>query len=229
MHAPFPNQRVFLLFANLIGNFKRDLSWRFACVRLVIQPLDSFLHPAFQRRVHRLFTHLQIRGNGGYRPARSRELHKVVTALRWIRSVVEERKATHLDGWRRTRSQHGLDRMMRGTPMKTRIADFYNLANGHVRHFHAQIDNELTHIWREASRNLLRLLARSGRKQTDHALLIESVGFALQASARLARLLCPLNRRIARFGRRGARVRKQFAPGRRVYCRMVCQFSVCSR
>jgi hypothetical protein len=60
-------------------------------------------------------------------------------------------------------------------------------------------------------------------------LLIESVGFAPQASAQPARLLCPPNRRIARFGRLGARVRKPFAPGRRVYCRMVCQSSVCSR
>ena|SRR2546421_1976772 len=27
MHAPFPNQRVFLLFADLMSDFKRDLSW----------------------------------------------------------------------------------------------------------------------------------------------------------------------------------------------------------
>jgi hypothetical protein len=100
--------------------------------------------------------------------------------------------------------------------MKTRIADFCNLANGHVRHFHAQIDNELTHIWREASRSLLRLLARSGRKQADHALLIESVGFALQAGAWLACLLCPPNRRIARFGRQVSRVHMLSVPGRRV-------------
>jgi hypothetical protein len=57
MHAPFADERVLLLFADLIGDFKCDLSWRFACVRLVIQSLDSFLSPTLQRRVHRLFTH----------------------------------------------------------------------------------------------------------------------------------------------------------------------------
>ena len=48
MHAPFPNERVLLLFANLIGDVKCNLSGCFAGVRLVIQSLNPFLHPAFQ-------------------------------------------------------------------------------------------------------------------------------------------------------------------------------------
>src|SRR6266700_4197190 len=132
MHAPFADERILLLFADLIGDFKCDLSWRFAGVRLVIQSLDPFLPPAFQCRVHRLFTHPQILGDGGDRPSFSMKLHNVVTTLRRIRGVIKEREAAHLDRWWRARCQHGLDRMMRGTPMKARVADLCNLTDGHV-------------------------------------------------------------------------------------------------
>src|ERR1700730_1754804 len=61
-------------------------------VRLVIQSLDPFLPPAFQRRVHRLFTHPQILGDGGDRPSFHMKLHNVVTTLRRIRGVIKERE-----------------------------------------------------------------------------------------------------------------------------------------
>src|SRR5215472_17506370 len=108
--------------------------------------------------------------------------------------------------------------MMRGPPLKASVADLRNLTNGHVRHFHTQINNQLAHIWRQAPRCFLRLLARPGSEETDHALLIKSVGFALQARAWLACLLCPLNRWIARFVQQGVATRKPSAPERRVYC-----------
>lgn len=67
-------------------------------MRLIIQTLDAFLPPAFQRRVHRLFAHCQILGDGGYRPPFRMELHNVVAVLRWIRSIIKGREAAHLDG-----------------------------------------------------------------------------------------------------------------------------------
>src|SRR5438094_2264555 len=173
------------------------VSWRFARVRLVIQSLDPFLHPALQRRVHRLFAHRQILGNGSNRPPFRMELHNVVATLCRIRGGVPERKATHLDGRRRARSQHGLDRMMRGPPLKTSIADFCNLTDGHVRHFHAQVNNQLAHIWWQAPRRFLWLFSRPGSEEANHALLIKSVSFTLQAGAWLTCLLCPPNRWIA--------------------------------
>lgn len=175
MHAPFPNQRVFLLFANFIGDFKRDHTRGFAGVRLVIQPLDSFLPPTFQRRVHRLFAHCQILGNGGHRPAFSVELHNIVTALRWIRSIVKGRVAAHLDRWRWARSQHGLDRMMRGSSLKTSIADFCNFTDSHVWHFHTQVNDQPAHIWRQAPRRFLWLLSmRHFLHKTGRSCLIDS-------------------------------------------------------
>lgn len=53
VHTPFPNERVFLLFSDLIGNFKRDHPRCFACVRFVFQPPYSFLNPPLQRGIHR--------------------------------------------------------------------------------------------------------------------------------------------------------------------------------
>src|SRR5437879_1276249 len=48
VHAPFSNERIFLFFADLVGNFKRDLSWaQMPGVRLIIQALGPFLYPAF--------------------------------------------------------------------------------------------------------------------------------------------------------------------------------------
>ena len=192
MHAPFSNERVLLLFANLIGDFKRDLSWRFAGVRFIPESLDPFLHPAFQGRVHRLFAHRQILGNGSDRPSFTVKLHNVVATLRRIRGIVKERKATHLDGWRRARSQHQLDRMMRGPPVKTQFANLRNFAQRHAGQFNAQIDNQLAHIWRKAPRCLLRLFAWPRSKQADHALRIKIIRFALQAGAWLTCLFCPL-------------------------------------
>ena len=81
--------------------------------------------------------------------------------------------------------------------MKASIADLCDFAQRHAGQFNAQIDNQLPHIWRQASCCFLWLFARPGCKQAGHALLIESVSFALQASAWLACLLCPLNRWIA--------------------------------
>jgi hypothetical protein len=165
--------------------------------RLVIQTLNAFLYPAFQRRVHRLFAHRQIRGDGSNRPSVSMELHNIVATLRRIRGVAEKREATHLDGWGRARGQHCLDRMMRGPPLKTSIADFCNLTDGHVWHFYAQVNDQLAHIWRQAPRRFLWLFSRPGSEEADHALLVKSVGFALQAGAWLTCLLCPLKSWIA--------------------------------
>jgi len=120
-----------------------------------------------------------------------------MAALRRIRGVVEERKATHLDGWRRPRSQHRLDRMMRGPPLETSIADFCNLTDGHARHFHAQVNNQLAHVWWQAPRRFRGLFAGPGCKQADHALLVKSIGFAFQGRAWLTCLFCPLNGWIA--------------------------------
>src|SRR5437667_12137760 len=106
------------------------VSWRFAGVRLVIQSLDPFLHPALQRRVHRLFAHRQILGNGSNRPHFRMELHNVVATLCRIRGGVPETKATHLDGTRRPRIQRGLGRMMSGPPLKMTIADLSNPTDG---------------------------------------------------------------------------------------------------
>jgi hypothetical protein len=46
MHSPFSNQRIFLLFADLVGDFQRYHPGRFAGVRFVIQALDALFHPA---------------------------------------------------------------------------------------------------------------------------------------------------------------------------------------
>ena len=86
--------------------------------------------------------------------------------------------------------------MMRGPPLKTSITDFCNLTDGHAWHFHTQVNDQLAHIWRQAPRRFLWLFSRPGSEEADHALLVKSVGFALQAGAWLTCLLCPLNRWI---------------------------------
>src|SRR5260221_2309813 len=86
---------------------------------------------------------------------------------------------------------------MRGTPMKAGLADLRDFAQGHRWQFHPQVNNQLTHIWREASRRFLGLFTGSGCKQADHALLVKSIGFALQGRTWLACLFCPLKSWIA--------------------------------
>jgi hypothetical protein len=41
MHAPLSDEGIFLLFANLVGNFERDDSGCLASTRLVLEPFDS--------------------------------------------------------------------------------------------------------------------------------------------------------------------------------------------
>src|SRR5947209_16050914 len=135
MHAPFADERILLLFADLIGDFKCDLSWREASVRLVIQSLDPFCHQRFSVVYTVCLLTPKYSAMEATDHPESMKLHNVVTALRRIRGVIKEREAAHLDGWRRARCQHGLDRMMRGPPMKASITDLSNLADGHVRHF----------------------------------------------------------------------------------------------
>jgi hypothetical protein len=72
---------------------------------------------------------------------------------------------------------------MRGTPLKTSLANLSNFAQGHCGQFHAQVNDQLAHIWRQAPRRFLWLLSRPGGKKADHALLVKSVGFTLQGRA----------------------------------------------
>ena len=81
--------------------------------------------------------------------------------------------------------------------MKTNLADLRDFAQGYVGQLHSQIDDQLPHIWREASRRFLWLFAWPGSKQTDHSLIIKVICLALQASAWLTCFFGPLNGRIA--------------------------------
>ena len=135
MHAPFADERILLLFADLIGDFKCDLSWRFAC-DLSSSPLTPSCHQRFSVVYTVCLLTPKYSAMEATDHPESMKLHNVVTTLRRIRGVIKEREAAHLDRWRRARCQHGLDRMMRGTPMKARVADLCNLTDGHVRHFH---------------------------------------------------------------------------------------------
>src|SRR5947209_18417026 len=100
---------------------------------------SSPLTPSFHQRFSVVYTVCLLTPKDSAMEAtdhpESMKLHNVVTTLRRIRGVIKEREAAHLDGWRRARCQHGLDRMMRGPPMKASITDLSNLADGHVRHF----------------------------------------------------------------------------------------------
>src|SRR5713226_558895 len=97
------------------------------------------------------------------------KLHNVVATLRRISGIVEERKTTRLDRWGWARGQHELDRIVGGPPIKTSLADLRDFTQGHIGHFHTQVNDQLTHIWRKVPRCLLWLFPRLGSEEADHA------------------------------------------------------------
>lgn len=100
MHAPFADERILLLFANLIGDFKCDLSWRGcrAC-DLSSSPLTPSCHQRFSvvYTVCLLIPKYSAMEETDH--PESMKLHNVVTTLCRIRgSSKREKRRIWIDG-----------------------------------------------------------------------------------------------------------------------------------
>src|SRR6266581_166495 len=110
-----------------------------------------FICPSLQNVVDGRSRGLHVGTNGRYRPALGMELDHRSAALIAIGDLPIRGKASCGNRWWWSRSEHVLNRVMRGASAKAHIADSGNFMWAKIRVLGLKINNQLTHIRREVA------------------------------------------------------------------------------